>query len=651
MRIVHGKRSLATSGVGITLAMLAGCNSFDKQPDVEPHLEIPLDERPAVRAAQTPKPISGGTVSVLKDGSRAIIADPDRDRVSIVDLKPPRLASTVALEPGDEPGRTVEDASGHVHVVLRSGAAIATIDPGTGKILERRPVCKAPRGIAYESSTDLVHVACAEGALVSLPAAGGEAVRTLALDPDLRDVVVQGSELWVTRFKSAEILRVSSGGAVNARVALPKTAGTLSVPPPKTANPNEPSGGPSMKAVTMSQGVAWRVASNPSGGAVLLHEQQLDDDVTISDPSQTGSSYGGGGMPCDGIVRQAVTQIAPDGTSTINPVAGSPLAVDVAVSADQWLAVAHAGAPDPSAPRPFMVFPSKDGSATGVSGPAPAFGDGTVSLLRLSELGGPDGCSFSRELVNVTDPATAVAFTPGGQLLVQTREPARLVVVNVPDMSQQMVDLEGDSLLDTGHELFHRDAGGGVACASCHPEGGEDGHTWHFAGAGPRRTQALHVGLQGTAPFHWNGDLPDVAAVMSQVFVGRMGGVNESADRTNALSDWLFALKRPPALRDVSDPAAARGKALFESATVGCTTCHSGDKFTDNKSVAIDTAREKLQVPSLLAVGYRSPFMHDGCAQTLAARFDPKCGGNSHGNTADLAPAQVDDLVAYLESL
>jgi cytochrome c peroxidase len=110
-------------------------------------------------------------------------------------------------------------------------------------------------------------------------------------------------------------------------------------------------------------------------------------------------------------------------------------------------------------------------------------------------------------------------------------------------------------------------------------------------------------------------------------------------------------LKRPPALRDGSDPAALRGKALFESAAVGCTSCHSGDKFTDNKSVAIDSAREKLQVPSLVAIGYRSPFMHDGCAQTLAARFDPKCGGNSHGNTADLAPAQVDDLVAYLESL
>jgi len=56
-------------------------------------------------------------------------------------------------------------------------------------------------------------------------------------------------------------------------------------------------------------------------------------------------------------------------------------------------------------------------------------------------------------------------------------------------------------------------------------------------------------------------------------------------------------------------------------------------------------------VPSLIAVGYRAPFMHNGCAATLAARFDPKCGGNNHGNTASLSDAQRGDLVAYLESL
>ena len=139
---------------------------------------------------------------------------------------------------------------------------------------------------------------------------------------------------------------------------------------------------------------------------------------------------------------------------------------------------------------------------------------------------------------------------------------------------------------------------------------------------------------------------------MNQVFVGRMGGVRESAPRVSAISEWLFSLKAPAAIRDSGDEAALRGQDLFRSTDAGCTTCHSGAKFTNNESVAVDTVvATKLQVPSLIAIGYRAPFMHNGCAATLADRFNPACGGNAHGNTANLSDAQRSDLVAYLESL
>jgi hypothetical protein len=35
----------------------------------------------------------------------------------------------------------------------------------------------------------------------------------------------------------------------------------------------------------------------------------------------------------------------------------------------------------------------------------------------------------------------------------------------------------------------------------------------------------------------------------------------------------------------------------------------------------------------------------------LRDRFDPACGGETHGKTAQLSDAQIDDLVAYLEAL
>ena len=43
--------------------------------------------------------------------------------------------------------------------------------------------------------------------------------------------------------------------------------------------------------------------------------------------------------------------------------------------------------------------------------------------------------------------------------------------------------------------------------------------------------------------------------------------------------------------------------------------------------------------------------MHDGCAATLRDRFNPACGGDRHGVTAQLISGQIDDLVAYLSSL
>jgi len=627
---------------------LSGCNSFDKQPDTEPHLVIPVDERAALTAPVTPKAISGGTLSVLSDGSAAIVADPERDRISIVDLSTLKLRSTITLTLGDEPGRSVEDGQKHVHVALRRGGAVLSLDPVTGNVLDRRAVCKAPRGIAFDSVTGLLHVACAEGKLVSLPAQGGAAVRTLTLEADLRDVLVRGSELWVTRFKSAEVLRVSSLGTLDRRIAMPQAQGQLSQPTSSSNSFGDPG---AVKSVTLQASTAWRAVSNATGGAVIVHQDTVSDEIVITPPSASGSAYGGGGLGCDGIVRNVVSSVATDGSVTSTQFMGPPLPVDLAVSADQrWLAVAHAGSADPGAPRPFVVSPGEQGTTS--AGSAPFRGSSSVSIFALADMQGDNQCAFSQALPSDV-PVTAVAFTSNGRLVAQTREPAQLLVLrDLPFGVAEVIALPGESRADTGHDLFHRDAGSGIACASCHPEGGEDGRTWRFAGTGERRTQALHVGLRDTAPFHWNGDLPNVDALMTQVFVGRMGGIHENAARVSALSEWLFSLQPPAAIRDASDQAAQRGRELFQSTDVGCTTCHSGGKLTDNESVAIDSvATSKLQVPSLVAVGYRAPFMHNGCAATLKDRFDAKCGGDKHGTIAGLNDAQRNDLVAYLESL
>ena len=81
-----------------------------------------------------------------------------------------------------------------------------------------------------------------------------------------------------------------------------------------------------------------------------------------------------------------------------------------------------------------------------------------------------------------------------------------------------------------------------------------------------------------------------------------------------------------------------------------CASCHSGSRLTNNQSVDVGTG-EVLQVPSLVGIGWRAPFMHNGCASTLFDRFDPKCGGAKHGDIADLTKDQIADIVAFVETL
>jgi cytochrome c len=247
----------------------------------------------------------------------------------------------------------------------------------------------------------------------------------------------------------------------------------------------------------------------------------------------------------------------------------------------------------------------------------------------------------------------AIIYAPDGRLVVQSREPAALFVASstrTDDGSTPttQIGLAGVSVFDTGHEIFHRDAGAGVACASCHFEGGDDGHVWRFADQGPRRTQSIDVGLEGTAPFHWVGDMKDIGTLMEQVFVGRMGGVHQSDARRLALEQWMYSIKAPTPLR-VADEVSARGKVLFEG-QAKCAACHVGSKLTNNETVDVGKGL-LLQVPSLIGIGHRAPFMHDGCAATLYDRFNPACGGSAHGNTASLSRPQIDDLVAYLQTL
>jgi hypothetical protein len=651
------------------VAGLVSCNSFDAPIEESDgsRLVIPTDVRRPVYAANKPPPVSGGTLLVTRASGLAVASDPERDAIVVARLGSGTLLGSIALEKGDEPGRLVEDAAGRVHVALRRGGAIVTVDPSTLSVLDRRPVCGAPRGLAL-STPETLEIACADGKLVTLPTGAGGVTRTVALEPDLRDVVVNNGTVSVTRFKSAEVLRLDAAGAVTRRDHPTAVFGMRTIPVEGSSRNDI-----DLSQQTVQQSfrplVAWRALPGPNGSTVIVHQRAVEAPIEIAQPTQSGSSYGGSGFSCSGIVENAITVMSADGATANMTFTGPPLPVDAALSPDgRRLIIAHAGPADPGAPRPFVVF--DDTNTEGASSGGGSFGGpgmGTLSLVDIPSAptgpASPEGtiapdptCTFSGSLP-LTDPAVAVAFNPAqpAQLVIQTRQPSAFIVVDNLDQAFNLrsIPFDDGTTFDTGYELFHRDSGGGIACATCHAEGAEDGNVWRFADVGDRRTQALNLGLRGTAPFHWDGKLDSVGALMNEVFVGRMGGIHESPARLRGLEDWIFAQTPPAPLRRADEAAVERGKALFEAQSTGCTSCHWGSHFTNNDSRDVGTSTTQIfQVPSLVGIGYRAPFMHDGCATTLAGRFDPACGGGEkHGHTAELAPEQIADLVAYLESL
>jgi mono/diheme cytochrome c family protein len=181
-------------------------------------------------------------------------------------------------------------------------------------------------------------------------------------------------------------------------------------------------------------------------------------------------------------------------------------------------------------------------------------------------------------------------------------------------------------------------------------EGQEDGRTWNFDTEGPRRTMNVAGGISGRAPYHWDGALTSFGDLVTTVYNQRMGGPPLSTDQTVAAESWMNAIPRLPGV--VSDPdAVARGQLVFIDSTHGCAVCHGGAQLTTNR-VNLDVGTGgRFKIPSLVGLAYTAPYLHDGCAATLADRFGSCGGGDLHGVTSTLTPDQISDLVAYLDSL
>jgi hypothetical protein len=608
-----------------------------QRPPTQPSFDY-LTATPAPEGAPRALPVIGGTLLVLRSGRTAVASDPDRNRIFIVDLERGSLLREIVLEPGSEPGRLAEDAGGRVHVALRSGGQLVTLAPETFALAQRRAVCPAPRGVAAPGG-GRVYVACAGGELVALPEQGETALWTRRLERDLRDILVDadGAGLIVSTFRSARLLRVDLEGNPREELSLPVS---LNLTRRSRSGPEGPA------ATRFTPSVAWRMLPAAGGGVLVLHQRGFTGELPIDGNSGPGSG-GYTGHGCGGGPVQTVVSLvgAPGRRLPPRELSHAVLTVDAALSRDgRWLA---------------MVSPAdahaREMGSTVLTGPVDqviAGGDtGCMTFgLRFAEQQGMPWGTEDRTATHqsrLRGEAVAVAFDGQDDLVVQLRQPAELLV---PRRGIR-VRLSDESRADVGHAVFHANTGGGIACASCHPEGSEDGRVWRFASLGLRRTQSLRGGVSQTAPLHWDGDMQDVPHIAREVFTARMGGPPLTAPEAEALAGWIDAIPMLPLSPPPDADAVARGRAVFLSGETGCAACHNGPRLTNNLTADVGTGRP-MQVPSLLGLGARAPYMHTGCAPTLAGRFSADCGGGTrHGVTTTLTSQQAADLQAFLESM
>jgi hypothetical protein len=595
-----------------------------------------------VQTGQSAAPVAGGTLLVTRDKKTIVAADPDRDAIFLVDTTS-HAVTPVQLQRGDEPGRVAEGPDGTVYVGLRRAGALVAVDVASGSVANRVPVCASPRGVAYDAKSSSVYVACRSGLLLTLATSDLSIKRSITLDPDLRDVIVRDQDLVVTRFQSAEVMVVGADGTVSRRATPQPTPGCA------TAT------------------VLFRALALPSGQIALAHQVSSDDTVNVNNGGYGISACGGG------LVSRVFTTVDVDTPAAVTVNAGNSAAdsgsagappvsmtfqstfvpsagpLDVAVDADSGqLALI---ALDTSLTANTGMFEGKGPavSTSGVSGSSPP---GTLLntepgaslwLVPLTALTENMPVVVATASVKITGQPVAVAFN-AGSYVVQSREPATLEF-----QDGTSVALSSESHADTGHLIFHMDSGIGISCSSCHPEGGEDGHVWHFP-EGLRRTLPLQGGVLERAPFHWDGSLKDMNALFDEVMVKRMNVQASMSDpQIASLGSFLEQLPEPPPTDGLDTAAVARGQVLFQRADVGCSTCHSGPQYTNNLLSDVGTGGQFV-TPSLLGVGLRTALFHDGCAKSVADRFGA-CAGTEHGKPELLSDSERADLITFLRSL
>jgi YVTN family beta-propeller protein len=627
---------------------------------------------------------------VTHDDALLYVAESDLDAVFIVDARTHRTVGQVQV--GRQPEKVLIAPDDTIYVTNRLGRSVSVLRRGDTTELARLPVAVEPVGLAVSSDSRTLYVVNATslndaeyGTVMAFDTATRSMRWEMPVGPEPRGIALLGDgRAAVTLYKAGDVvlLDAATGQVVKAgtdvygqlnRVALGLDApGGAPMPRPDLASGLvHPRG---LEALTVSPDGTRLYAAG-----LLASQRVLNVSTSSTSPDASGAGYASGTcgstavaspglLTFDGQGHALVDDLltcATDGaehprTALVSGLPGLALQQPKAMTADStgsFLFLAD------FASNNVAIVPTSSAASGGPTG-GPPRPDGTFpAMLQVVPVGeGPSGVALSRDgtrawVHTALDHSVSRLEGKRGQV-------ASVATLRLSDDVLPADVVAGRKLFFTASDARMNDPAMGISCGTCHLEGREDGHVWNFSD-GPRQTPSLAGRmLSRTAPFHWSGEFNTLNGFMTQTVQARMGGTGVTPQMEAQLAAFLDA--QPSAdnpHRGSRSDAVVRGEQVF--ARADCGSCHGGEAFTVNNFADVGTLVTQgpvvdlvaalphggLNTPSLLGVARTAPYLHDGSATSLKARLLQNKAANLHGQTAALTDGDVDDLVAYLNTL
>ena len=604
-------------------------------------------DAPSTPTMQAPRP-RGSTVALDRNNLVAYVADSDNQALHRVDV----VSGSVVTTPlGCVPADVLLLGEDRVAIAMRGCNEVRIVDinaAGEGITAARVDVPTEPWGLAL-GTNDALFVTSAYGrALTALDAQTLTTRYTIPLAREPRGVAItpDGTRAFVTHAVGDAVSVVEIDGGSSGEAPRARSVRMLGG---KYRNRVDELVG--AKTMHPTSSLAYAPVLNESGTRLFVSHLVVQNGESTT--QFIASGYGGVSIENDTSVPSvAVIDVARE--RPLGAVEG-PVPHDfINISAQAF--VGNAVAPVGSSAR--------QARAAALIGDALLVASrGTGELVELDAHSLDPALAPSR-VFRVGEGPTGIDVDPRTDIAVVWNQNSHdLAVVSLGSGDVDTIAVAGEPLradLARGRSLFHaeqdrRISRDGRACASCHPEGRDDGIVWRL-GDGPRQTLTL-AGHVEHGPYGWHGAHETLEANIGETIV-RLGGSGlseqELKDLASYLREGLFVPQRP-APSAASETLVARGRDLYMSDKLGCNSCHEVGHGTTDRHVhdvgsqAKGESRAAFRTPSLVMLEATAPYFHDGRYATLEALLDDNL--DRMGQTSHLAADDRAALLAFLRTL